>query len=168
MPLVKVLIEETGLDFTQAQFKYMIHQMIIQQGTIEKNRYVEDGLVLLESHIAPMLEYLLGSKFGPNWMLQQDEAYGDTLLHIAVELHNVAFTKIVLANNKADTESDLHKVRNLNGITPEELLANELKKADGIVNPDKRERILAKLLSIKDLFPESDIYNKEEKKEEVS
>ena len=59
-------------------------------------------------------------------------------------------------------------MRNLNGITPEELLAKELKMADGGVNPDKRERILAKLLSIKDLFPESDVYNKEEKKEEIS
>ena len=115
-----------------------------------------------------MLEYLLGSKFGPNWMLQQDEAYGDTLLHIAVELHNVPFTKIVLTNNKEGTASDLHKVRNLNGITPEELLAKEIKKADGGVNQDKRERILVKLLQIKDLFPESDIYNMEEKKEEVA
>ena len=168
MPLVKVIIEETGLDFTQAQFKYMIHQMIIQQGTIEKNRCVEDGIILLESHIAPMLEYLLGSKFGQNWMAQQDEAYGDTLLHIAVELYNVSFTKIVLANNKAGTERDLHKVRNLNGITPEELLAKEIKKADGVINQDKRERILVKLLQIKDLFPESDIYSMEEKKEEVA
>ena len=106
---------------------------------------MEDGIEQLVSRHAPILEYLLSTKFGPNWMVQQDEAYGDTLLHIAVELHNVPFTKIVLANNKADSKDDLFKVKNLKGIRPEQLLASELTKADGGVNEAKRERILGRL-----------------------
>ena len=68
MPLIKLLVEEIGLDFNQTQFKHMVHQMMIQQGTVEKNRYLEDGIEMLESKHTSVLEYLLDTKFGPTWM----------------------------------------------------------------------------------------------------
>ena len=139
--------------------------MMIQQGTIAKNRYVEDGidseaLGQLSPH-SQMLDYMLSTKFAPVWMLQQDEAYGDTLLHIAAELQNVTFTRIVLTKSQEALSQDesLLKVKNLAGLTPEELLAKELVKAENGINETKTERILGKLTQIKDLFPKSDIYN---------
>ena len=166
MPLIKLLVEDIGLDFNQMQFKHMVHQMMIQQGTVEKNRYLEDGIEMLESKHTSVLEYLLDTQFGPTWMSQQDEAYGDSLLHIAVELHNIPWTKIVLSKNKQPL--DLFTVKNLNGLKPEELLAKELKKAEEGINEVKRERILGRLTQIKSLFPESDIYDQKVKKEEVA
>ena len=64
---------------------------------IEKNRFVEDGIEVLESPHAPVLDYMLSTKFGSMWMQQKDEAYGDSLLHIAVELHNLAMVRIIIA-----------------------------------------------------------------------
>ena len=56
-------------------------------------------------------------------------------------------------------DESLLKVKNLAGLTPEELLAKELVKAENGINETKTERILGKLTQIKDLFPKSDIYN---------
>ena len=74
-----------------------------------------------------------------------------------MELHNIPWTKIVLSKNKQPL--DLFTVKNLNGLSPEELLAKELRKAEEGINEVKRERILGRLTQIKSLFPESDIYD---------
>ena len=43
LPLVKVLVEDTGLDFSQGQFRYLLHQMVVAQATKERDKFLEQG-----------------------------------------------------------------------------------------------------------------------------
>ena len=74
--------------------------MVVAQATKERDKFLEEGEEMSTfdspSTQAKQLEYLLSTKFGPMWLQQQDEAYGDTLLHMTIELWNPVFTKIVL------------------------------------------------------------------------
>lgn len=62
-------------------------------------------------------------------------------MHICVELHNVDFTKLVLAKN-ADYDAALLTQRNGAGLNPAQALTNELERAHSGLNPDKKVRML--------------------------
>ena len=78
---------------------------------------------------------------------------------MSVELVNPVFTKIVLDRSKQSlsAEQNLLEVKNLAWVNPVEILARELKKAEGGINEEKKMRILKKLTQIVDLFPQSEI-----------
>ena len=40
---MKVLVEDTGLDFSQGQFRYLLHQMVVAQATKERDKFLEEG-----------------------------------------------------------------------------------------------------------------------------
>ncbi len=49
----------------------------------------------------PILTFLLSdSRYGKMWLTYVDkDAYGNNLLHVCIDLHNIDFTKLVLAKN---------------------------------------------------------------------
>lgn len=79
----------------------------------EKHRLEEDAEhVDFSGHTGveyvPFLDlFLSDQKYGEMWLKHADEhAYGNNMLHICVELHNIDFTKLVLAKN-AEYGADL-------------------------------------------------------------
>ena len=98
----------------------------------------------------PFLEFMLSDgQFGEMFLKFADsDAYGNNLLHVCVELHNLEFTSIILAKN-TEYNADLLNQRNGNGLTPSELLTKEIEKAENGVNPDKKARQLALLANLR-------------------
>ena len=79
------------------------------------------------------------------------DAYGNNLLHVCIELHNLDFTEIVLAQN-AEVMAGLLEQRNGAGLLPSELLDKEIDQAANGVNPDKKARQLSMLTMLKQLI----------------
>ena len=102
----------------------------------------------------PFLELMLSDgQFGEMFLKFSDSAaYGNNLLHVCVELHNIDFTCIVLAKNE-EYGAGLLSQRNGNDLTPSELLTKEIEKATNGINPEKKARQLALLTNLRTLIP---------------
>ena len=66
-----------------------------------------------------MLELMLGdNQHGEMWLRFVDTAaYGNNLLHVCIELHNIDFTRAILAKNDS-IGADLLTQKNGDGLTP--------------------------------------------------
>lgn len=158
--LLKTLVEHVQLDFRQGQFKSLVTQIVVQQGWKDQQR-LEDEMDIpgpsVQDYI-PLVEYLLNdSTYGQMWLSYIDnDAYGNNLLHVCIELHNIDFTRLVLdKSSSTQLQSggegfvDLLSQRNGNGLTPGELLDKEIEKATNGVNPEKKARQMNLLQGIK-------------------
>ena len=103
----------------------------------------------------PFLEFFLSdNRFGDMFLKFSDSAaYGNNLLHVCVELHNIDFTPIIVAKD-AEYGANLMTQRNGNGLTPGELLQKEFEKVDNGVNPEKKARQRAFLMNLRELLPQ--------------
>ena len=90
----------------------------------------------------PLLELMLSDthQYGEMFLKFSDKAaYGNNMLHVCVELHNIDFTSIILAKN-SEYQAGLLDQRNGNGLTPSELLVKEIEKVENGINAEKKAR----------------------------
>ena len=102
----------------------------------------------------PLVEFLLSdAKFGEMWLTFVDsDAYRNNLLHICSDLHNVDFTRIVLAKN-TQYNANLLNEKNVEGLTPSELISREIQRAENGINPEKKARQFFLLNQLRELIP---------------
>ena len=101
----------------------------------------------------PLIDYLLSdSRYGQMWLQYIDQdTHRNNLLHVCIELHNVDFTRLILAKT-IEQSIDLLGQRNGNQQTPTELLEKEIQKAENGLNVDKKARQLNLLQIIKNML----------------
>ena len=90
----------------------------------------------------PLLQLMLSDshQYGEMFLKFSDSAaYGNNMLHVCVELHNIDFTSIILGKN-GEYQAGLCQQRNGNGLTPSELLEKEIEKVANGLNAEKRAR----------------------------
>ena len=161
LDLLTALVQDLQIDFRQGPFKSLAIQLVVQQGMREKQRLEEDSEHVDFSgpsarQYVQFLDLLLSdARYGEMFVKHSDQhAYGNSILHVCVELHNIDFTRLVLAKN-TEYGANLLNHRNSEGLTPRESLTKEIERANSGLNPAKKVRQLQILGQLRELIPEN-------------
>ncbi len=125
-----------------------MHMYITNSGLKERESY-QKGLMYKEQETdTQILKMLLDNKYSEKLLVEQDESYGNTPLHVACGVHSYVFTKILI-----EVGSDM-SIKNLAGFTPEQVVDDEIEAYKGHLNGPEKDFTLERLSALKGLFPQ--------------